>query len=148
MTAVGWRYLLLLAAALPSAAWALEFRSIAADRTVMYDAPSLQGKKKFLSSRLYPVEVIVELADFVKVRDMAGDLLWVEKKNLSATRTVLVSTPLADVFQKPEVGAPLAFQAEKGVALEVLEKTSNGWLKVRHPDGATGYLLTSQVWGI
>jgi SH3-like domain-containing protein len=113
----------------------------------MYDAPSLQAKKKFLASRLYPVEVIVELADFVKVRDMAGDLLWVEKKNLSATRTALVSTPLADVLQKPEAGALLAFQAEKGVAFEILEKTSNGWLKVRHPDGSSGYLLASQVWG-
>jgi SH3-like domain-containing protein len=147
MKTAGWRYLLLLAAVFPSATWALEFRSIAADRTVMYDAPSLQAKKKFLASRLYPVEVIVELADFVKVRDMAGDLLWVEKKNLSATRTALVSTPLADVLQKPEAGALLAFQAEKGVAFEILEKTSNGWLKVRHPDGSSGYLLASQVWG-
>ena len=142
-----WRYLLLLVAVFPSVAYALEFRSIAADRTVMYDAPSLQAKKKFLASRFYPVEVIVELADFVKVRDMAGDLLWVEKKSLSATRTVLISVPLADVLQKPESGATLDFQVERGVALEVLEKSGNGWLKIRHPDGATGYLLTSQVWG-
>lgn len=144
----GWlRAILLLAVLFPVPSWALEYRSIAVDRTVMYDAPSLRGKKLYLASRFYPVEVIVDLESFAKVRDVAGDLAWVEKKNLAAKRMVLVNVPLADVRKTPDSKAALVFQAERSVVLEVLENTSNGWIKVRHADGAVGYVRASQVWG-
>lgn len=143
----GWRMLVpLLAAFLPASLSALEFRSIASDRVVMYDAPSLHGKKLYLASRYYPVEVIVSLEAFAKVRDAAGDLSWVEKKNLSDKRMVLVSAPLADVYQSPDARA-LAFQAERGVVLELMEYAAGGWIKVRHADGAIGFVRASQVWG-
>lgn len=145
---IGWRAILLLAVLFPAPSWALEFRSIAVDRTVMYDAPSLHGKKLFLASRYYPVEVIVDLASFAKVRDVAGDLAWVEKKNLAARRTVLVNMPLAEVRQTPDDSAALVFRAERSVVLEVVENAGNGWIKVRHADGALGYVRVSQVWGI
>lgn len=145
-----WRriLLLLLAAFFSTASWALEYRSIAADRTVMYDAPSLHGKKLYLASRYYPVEVIVNLQYFAKVRDAAGDLAWVEKKNLSDKRMVLVSVPIADIHQAADAKTALAFQAERGVVLELLEYSDTGWVKVRHPDGAVGYVRVAQVWGI
>lgn len=141
-------FLLMLLSALPTAAWALEFRSIAADRTVMYDAPSLQGHKLFLASRHYPVEVIVTIESFAKVRDVAGDLAWVEKKNLSDKRMVLVNVPQAEVRQAPDATAALLFQAERGVVLELLESTGGGWAKVRHAEGVVGFVRVSQVWGI
>lgn len=143
----GWRVILLLAVLFPAPSWALDFRSIAADRTVMYDAPSLHGKKLYLASRFYPVEVIVDLESFAKVRDVAGDLAWVEKKNLAGKRMVLVNVPLADVRKTPDASAALVFQAERSVVLEVLENDANGWIKVRHADGALGYVRVSQVWG-
>lgn len=144
----GWRAILLLAVLFPAPSWALEFRSIAVDRTVMYDAPSLHGKKLYLASRFYPVEVIVDLESFAKVRDVAGDLAWVEKKNLAARRMAVVNVPLADVRKTPDANAALVFQAERSVVLEVIENTANGWIKVRHADGAVGYVRVSQVWGI
>jgi SH3-like domain-containing protein len=144
----GWRAILLLAVLLPVPSWALEFRSIAANRTVMYDAPSLQGKKLYLASRYYPVEVIVDLESFAKVRDAAGDLAWVEKKHLSDKRMVLVNVPLADVRKTPDANAVLVLQAERSVVLEVIENAASGWIKVRHADGAVGYVRVSQVWGI
>ena len=38
----------------------------------------------------YPVEIIVNLGDWIKVRDQLGGLSWVESKNLASKRTVLV----------------------------------------------------------
>ncbi|MBZ0105792.1 MAG: hypothetical protein K8H84_09190 [Sulfuricella denitrificans] len=142
-----WTGLLLLAALSSSQAWALEYRSILSDRTVMYDTPSLRGKKLYLASRYYPVEVIVSLEHFAKVRDAAGGLAWVEKKQLSEQRMVLVNVPLADIRQAADEKAALVFQAERNVVLELLEYTGSGWLKVRHPDGAAGFVRISQVWG-
>lgn len=141
-------FILLLAALLPGAAAALDFRSVAAERAILYDAPSLQAKKLYVVSRYYPVEVFTALDNMVKVRDVSGELAWIEKKHLGETRTVLVTAPRADVRQAPDKGAALVFQADKDVALELLETTRAGWAKVRHRDGQSGYVSITQVWGL
>ncbi|MBI5908520.1 MAG: hypothetical protein HY848_00975 [Betaproteobacteria bacterium] len=139
-------FALLLSAA--SAAPAGEFRSIAENATPMYDAPSVKANKLFVASRFYPVEVIVQVDNWTKVRDLAGDLAWVEKKTLSEIRTAVVTTTLADVREKAEDGAPLVFQARRGVALEIVELGAGPWIKVRHRDGQTGFVRANQVWGL
>ena len=136
--------LLLVASAAPAG----EFRSIAQNATPMYDAPSAMANKLFVASRYFPVEVIVQIDNWTKVRDVAGDLSWVEKKTLSEMRTVAVTAALADVRQKAEEGAPLAFQARRGVALEIVELGIGPWVKVRHRDGQTGFVRANQVWGL
>ncbi len=141
-------FALLALALFAQTAAAAEFRSIAEAATPMYDAPSVKANKLYVASEYYPVEVIVQVDNWTKVRDVAGDLAWVEKKALSDARTVIVTAPLADVREKAEDNAPLAFQVKKGVALEVLELGTGPWVKVRHRDGQTGYLRVNQVWGL
>ena len=139
--------LLLLTLAAPAAA-AGEFRSIAENAVLMYDAPSVKANKLFVASKLYPVEIIVQVDNWTKVRDLAGDLAWVEKKSLSDARTVVVTAALADVVQRSEEGAPTVFQARKGVVLEIAELGAGPWVKVRHRDGQTGFVRVNQVWGL
>ncbi len=143
----GWLAIPALLAGFASPVWALEYRTVAADRTVMYDAPSLAAKKLYLATRNYPVEVVVSLPNFSKVRDAAGDMAWVENKNLSDKRMVMVTVPAADILKTPDEKGALAFRAEQSVVLELVEYTGSGWLKVRHADGALGYVRLSQVWG-
>jgi SH3-like domain-containing protein len=137
---------LLLATAWPASAG--EFRSIVENGTLMYDAPSVRAKKLFVASRYYPVEVVINIDAWVKVRDQAGDLTWVEKKALSEKRTVVVTAALADVRQAPSEQAALVFQAQQGVALDLAEPQAGGWIKVRHADGQVGYVKANQVWGL
>jgi SH3-like domain-containing protein len=137
---------ILLALAGPAAA--AEFRSIAESGTLMYDAPSVRAKKLFVASRLYPVEIVINIDTWAKVRDHAGDLVWVEKKALSDKRTVIVTAAVAEARQAASEQATLVFQAQKGVALDIAEPPAGGWIRVRHADGATGYVRISQVWGI
>jgi SH3-like domain-containing protein len=125
-----------------------EFRSIAETGTIMYDAPSVRAKKLFVATRSYPVEVVINIDAWVKVRDPSGDLTWVEKKALSDKRTVVITAAFADVRQAPNDQSALVFQAQQGVALDVVEPSSSGWVKVRHADGQTGFLKTSQAWGL
>ena len=136
----------LLALAWPTAA--AEFRSIAENGTLMYDAPSVRAKKLFVASRLYPVEIVINIDTWAKVRDHAGDLVWVEKKALSDKRTVIVTAAVAEARQTASDQAVLVFQAQQGVALDIAEPPAGGWIRVRHLDGATGYVRISQVWGI
>lgn len=130
------------------ALWAGEFRSIGENAAVLYDAPSAKANKLFVASRFYPVEIVVQVDNWAKVRDLAGDLAWVEKKSLSETRTVIVTANVADVLQRAEDGAPQAFQARKGVALEIAEFGAGPWVKVRHRDGQSGFVRANQVWGL
>jgi SH3-like domain-containing protein len=133
--------------ALPAAS-AGDFRSIGDNAVPMYDAPSIKANALFVASKFYPVEVIVQVDNWNKVRDAAGDLAWVEKKSLSDTRTVVVTAELADVRESPDDGAPLVFQARKDVALEVVELGVGPWVKVRHRGGQTGFVRANQVWGL
>ncbi len=142
------RAVIFAAALLAPLAGQAEFLSIGDAPAIMYDAPSARAAKLFIAGRNLPVEVIAADGTWVKVRDPFGGLSWVEKKALAERRTVLVSAPAADVRQRPEDAAPLAFQAQQGVLLELLDAGPAGWAHVRHADGAGGYVRVNQVWGI
>jgi SH3-like domain-containing protein len=139
--------LALVALAMPLAATA-EFRSIGDAAAVLYDAPSARATRVYVASRNLPVEVISTDGTWVKVRDPFGGLSWLEGKSLSDKRTVMVAVPAADVRQRAEETAPLAFQAQQGVVLDLVEPSAAGWVRVRHADGASGFVRVSQVWGL
>ena len=129
-------------------AHALEFKSIGATPVVLYDAPSLKGGKLYVAPRGMPVEVILTYGAWSKVRDMAGDLSWVESKDLVARRNVIVRVSNAKVRVTPDESAALAFSADKNVLLELAESIAGGWVKVKHRDGQMGYIKISEVWGV
>lgn len=135
----------LLAAA--NCAQALDYASVADDAAVLYDAPSAKAKKLFVASRYWPLEQVVSLDAWVKVRDSSGSMAWIEKRALSNKRFVVVTVALAAVRQSAEDRAAVVMQVRQQVALEWLESTGTGWVKVRHPDGMTGYIKTTDVWG-
>lgn len=141
--------LLLVAVAAASApAAALEYRSVEAGAAVLFDAPSQKGKKLYIVRKYTPLEVVVSIEGWVKVREPEGSLGWIERKALSEKRTVVVTAARAEVRQAADDSATLVFEAEKGVALELLEPLKDGWVKVRHLDGQSGYVRAAQVWGL
>ena len=128
-------------------AHAVDYVSVADNTAILYDAPSLKAKKIFVVSRYLPLEQVVVLDNWVKARDSSGSMAWIEKRALSSKRFVVVTAPLADLRQAPENGATVVMQAHQQVALERLESTGAGWIKVRYQDGVTGYIRTVDVWG-
>lgn len=139
--------LALMAALLPGAAAAADFRTAAEAAVVLYDAPSAKSRKLYIVNRGYPLEVVVQVEGWVKVRDAAGTLSWVEARSLDATRTVLVKSATATVRQKPVEDAPAVFEAQRDVLLEIVEQAPGGWIQVRHRDGTAGYVRAADVWG-
>jgi SH3-like domain-containing protein len=138
----------LILALLPLSAVALEYRSVAVPKAILYDAPSSSAKKILLLSQYYPVEIIVNLGDWIKVRDAQGSISWVEAKQLSSKRTVMVNINHAEIRQSAQASSALMATLEKSVVLEVVDlKLNNGWLKVKHRDGIVGYILISSTWG-
>jgi len=126
---------------------ALEYLSIADNAVIMYNAPSIKADKLYVVSRYLPVEAVVKVEGWVKVRDSSGTLSWVEKKAVSDKRFVVIIEQQAQVYQAADINSTLLFQAQKDVVLEWLETSLNGWVKVRHRDGQSGYVKTTQIWG-
>lgn len=133
---------------MPSMASALDFRSIAVTKAVLFDAPSSQAKKLFLIWQDYPVEVIVNLGDWVKIRDNQGGLTWVEAKNLSPKRTVIVVNGPVELRAAAEGSSDVLSRLEKDVVLDLVESAPGGWAKVKHRDGLVGYVPATAVWGL
>lgn len=129
-----------------NAACAFDFVSVA-EHAILYDANSLKARKLFVATRYLPLEQVVVLDNWVKVRDNSGKLFWIEKRQLSSKRYVMVIVPVTTVYRSPDEGTELAFKATQQLGLEWLGNTGSGWVKVRHADGNTGYLKAGDVWG-
>ncbi len=128
-------------------AFAPIFTSIGDKPAIVYDAPSGKAQKTFILSRLHPVEVLVKLDKWVKIRDAENTVGWVESSALGATRTVQISVNSAEIRAMPNANAVIVFDALRLVVLEATGPAVNGWLPVRHRDGQTGFVSKSQVWG-
>lgn len=140
--------LLLLSLLLSGTAQALEFRSVGATPVIMYDAPSAKGGKLYVAPRGMPVEVVFTSGAWSKVRDMSGDLSWVESKDLITRRSLVVRAANAKIRASADDAAPLVFSADKNVLLEMAEPAVAGWVKVKHRDGQLGYVKINEVWGL
>lgn len=125
---------------------AADFRSVGENAAVLYDAPSAKAKKLYVVNHGYPFEIVVVVEGWSKVRDASGELLWIESKVLADRRTVLVKAPLAQIREAADESAPVVFQAQQNVLLELLD-VAGSWIRVRHRDGQGGYVRVTQVWG-
>ncbi|MFK3739483.1 SH3 domain-containing protein [Massilia sp. TN1-12] len=130
------------------AAHAFDFKTVGARPVILYDAPSPKGSKLYIAPSGMPVEIVLSYGDWVKVRDATGDMAWTEAKGLSAKRNVIVRTANAKMRAAPEDNAPVVMTADKNVLLELVDPEAGPWVRVRHRDGITGYIKSSEVWGI
>jgi|LNFM01.1.fsa_nt_gb SH3-like domain-containing protein len=131
----------------PFAVAAAEFRAAADNAVILYDAPSTKGRKLFIVNRGYPLEVVVQVEGWTKVRDATGALSWAEAKLLDNSRNVLVRAASATLRQKPADDAPAVAEVRRDVLLELVERPAGGWVQVRHRDGSSGFLRAADVWG-
>ena len=150
LTVAAWAALVL-----PGMAAAAEYRSVGEAAAVLYDAPSAKSKPLFVLGRDTPLEVIVPVEGWSKVRDAGGTIGWIERNALADKRTLVVRVPQAEVRAGPDDNAALVFRAEQSVLLDFAEAATSaattsapGWVKVRHRDGQTGFVRITQVFGL
>jgi len=134
---------------------AADYRVTGEPATILYDAPSAKSKPLFVYGRDVPMEVLVNVEGWTKVRDLNGSIGWVAFKGLSDKRSLQVRVPVADVRANPDDAAPLVFRAEQNVLLDLAESATSpattatpGWVRVRHRDGQVGFVKVPQVFGL
>lgn len=129
-------------------ALALDYRSVEAPVAILYDSPSQKGKKLYLIRAQTPVEVVVRVEGWFKVRDAEGSMAWIEARNVGERRMLVVTAPRAELREADRAEAPVVATLDKWVLVDFVEPAAPGWAKVRHRDGATGYVRSTQVWGL
>ena len=131
-----------------SAAWGAEFRSVAINGAILYDAPSFKANRLYLISKQYPLEIVSRSGEWTKVRDAGGDLSWIASNMLTDKRTLMVFSNVAEIRDAPNDNAAVVFRAENNVVLELVEPPTSTWIKVKHRDGQIGYARINQLWGL
>jgi uncharacterized protein YgiM (DUF1202 family) len=135
------------AATLPVSALAAEFKSVGDAPAILYDAPTLRGRKLSVAPRGMPVEIVVVQGDWDRVRDASGEFSWVEKSRLSDRHTVVAAQNTV-LHAAADEHSPGLARLDQGVVVELLEPPSNGYAHVRHRDGTNGWVKVSEVWGL
>ena len=141
------RFAFVFLSVLAGSALALEYRAVN-EPSILYNAPATKAARLFIIARYTPVEVVVTVAGWAKVRDIKGNLAWIESKSLGMGRTVLVRAEKAQVYAQADEKSTKVFEAEKDVALELVDANPAGWAKVKHRDGQAGFVKVAQVWGL
>ena len=134
---------------------AAEFKVTGEQPTILYDGPSAKAKPLFLYGRDVPLELIVTVEGWSKVRDAGGTIGWIDRKALADRRMLVIRAAQAEVRAAADDAAPLVFRAERDVLLELAESAISptttatpGWVKVRHRDGPSGFVRIAQVFGL
>ena len=124
-----------------------------AEAAVLYDAPSNKAKPLFVLGRDMPVEVIVGVEGWFKIRDAGGTVAWIERK--SARRPAHVDRAIAGrrgargarSATRRSCSRPSRTSCSSSPTRHYATSTP-GWAKVRHRDGQSGYVRIAQVWGL
>jgi SH3-like domain-containing protein len=143
---IRWMFLIVALATTTSAS-ALDFKSLN-DNAIVYDGGSTKATPQFILLKGTPVEIILTVDKWAKIREQSGGMGWVEQTLVGDTRQVIVTATLTQIRAQPNENAPVVFSAEKNVLLEVQEKPTGAWLKVKHQDGQSGYISIKSIWGI
>ena len=125
----------------------LQHVSVGERPTILYDGLSTKSNKLFILSRFQPLEILVRLDKWTKVRDAEGSIGWVENSYLGERRFVQVAANVAEIRASALVNSPMLFEAQRGVLLEITGAINDGWIPVRHRDGQSGFVRSVQVWG-
>src|SRR5438445_13355943 len=109
------RILALINLAWPMVAMAADHRTTTEAATVLYDAPSSKARPLFVYGKDVPVETLVSVEGWIKIRDNSGTIGWIPSKSLSDKRMLLVRVPVADIRAEADDAAPVVFRAEQNV---------------------------------
>jgi len=127
---------------------ASDFKTVGTAAAILYETPSAKGNKLYRAPPGMPLQVMIAYGEWVKVRDMNGDVAWTPARGLAAQRNVLVRTPGGRVHAGPDDTSTVLMTADKGVLLELVDPHAIVWARVRHRDGVVGYIKVSDIWGL
>ena len=127
-----------------------DFISVKVKQAVLFEGPSNTTDKVFIVTEGYPLEVLVSLKDWKKVKDHNGKISWIESKNTPNERTVLITKEDAVIFNEANEKSHKLANVEKFVVLKLNSPILVGnWAQVKTQiEGLIGFVNAKEVWGL
>ena len=127
-----------------------DFISVKVKQAVLFEGPSKTTEKMYIVTEGYPLEVLVSLKDWKKVKDHNGKISWIESKNIHNERTVLITKDDAVIFNQANEKSHKLANVDKFVVLKLNSPILVGnWAQVKTQiEGLIGFINSSEVWGL
>ncbi len=135
--------LLLLAPAWPCLA--AEYVSVSKDGANIRSAPDPKKDLLWEVYKDYPLQVVKRKKDWIEVKDFEGDQGWIFANLVNKGKRVIVKANSANLRSEPKKDSAAVATVKYGVIFTPVEKKGD-WLKVKHEDGTSGWMLNSLVW--
>jgi SH3-like domain-containing protein len=129
-----------------STAGAITLVSVAGENVNIRSGPGTNYSVVWELGEGFPLQVLEKKGDWIKVVDFEGDSGWVYKKLVGKKAHLIVKKKRINVRSGPGQRYRLVGKANYGVVFRTL-KTSNGWAKVKHENGLTGWIKRDLLWG-
>jgi len=125
--------------------------SVAGEKVNLRKGPSTQYPIIWELGKGFPLRVIGSQGNWYKVSDFEGDVGWIYKDLIARKPHLIVKTnknskARINIRSGPGTRYQVVGKAEYGVVFETLER-GEGWVKVRHESGLTGWVKRSLLWG-
>ncbi|MDT8342881.1 MAG: SH3 domain-containing protein [Thermohalobaculum sp.] len=93
-----------------------------------------------------PVRIVDEYGDWRRIVDADDAGGWVYHSLLSGRRTVLITSPMAELRDEPAATAPVAARAEQGVVARLIDCEPD-WCEIEAGD-VSGWVRKDALWGV
>jgi len=127
-----------------------DFISVKSKQAILFEGPSSTTEKIFIVTEGYPLEVLVSLKDWKKVKDHNGKISWIESKHTQNERTVLILKDDAVIFNQANDKSHKLANVDKFVVLKLNSSMFVGdWAQVKTQiEGLIGFINSREVWGL
>lgn len=130
---------------------AITMVSVAGEKVNLRKGPSAQYPVIWELGKGFPLQVIGSKGNWLKVSDFEKDVGWIYKELVSRKPHLIVkvnknSKARINIRSGPGTSYKIVGQAEYGVVFATL-KREQGWVKVQHEKGLTGWIKRSLLWG-
>lgn len=138
--------------AFPLSLVAAEIASIQGDQTSLRQRPDKTSIILWELNNGFPVEIIKKQGDWVNIKDFENDSGWVHKSRISTKHQVIVKANKSEeqainIRNAPTTNSSTIGNAFYGVVFTLLER-KDGWAKVKHDSGLTGWIKADLLWGL
>jgi SH3-like domain-containing protein len=134
---------LLLAA---SQAAAQRMVSVSRDNVNLRSGAGTQNPAVWVLARGYPLRVVGNRGDWLKVIDFENDTGWILRPLTDLTPHHIVRVKVANMRSEPSTGARVVAKLAYGDVLKTL-KHSGGWVKLQREGGLRGWVARRLLWG-
>jgi SH3-like domain-containing protein len=125
--------------------------SVDGDNVNLRSGPGTKYSVKWKYGSGFPLRVLQEQGNWLKVEDFEGDTGWLFKKLTSRTGHMIVKVhknqdTKINIRSGPGTKYKIVGKAYYGVVFKPI-KQQNGWAHVKHDTGLEGWIKRSLLWG-